>query len=221
MILRRLTANFLLLPALRLLDLVVPKKKNYWGFSPHHIKSGQFIENSRAVYEHVKKDPEICKIVFAREHESDFKICEGCNTIVVPLKSLRGIRLILQCRVLFVTHSVAMDYSLRWQEGGFSVFKLSMRRRVVVNLWHGIPVKKLYALWNPKVRGRLDRVKFRRTERRYYAGLVTSSEVDSYAMTTMFHPIKYDQIFLTGLPRNDFLLQDEKQQRKSFGSKNC
>jgi CDP-glycerol glycerophosphotransferase len=83
-----------------------------------------------------------------------------------------------------------------------------MSKRVVVNLWHGIPLKKLYALWNKDVRDRLDRVKYRHFERKKYSGLITSSTMDSFAMAAMFHPIKYEHVWVTGLPRNDFVLKN-------------
>lgn len=190
------------------LDLFYPKKKNVWGFSVHHIKSNQFIENARAVFEEVKSDQSIKKIIFTRDSTIDFFIENAINYEIINLKSIKGLIKILQCKVLFVTHSLSMDYSLRFDKSKFVVLKYNMNDRVVVNLWHGIPIKKLYALWNPLVKQRLDRVKFRQYERRKYAGLICSSDVDSYAMATMFHPIKYEQVWATGLPRNDFLLNE-------------
>lgn len=172
----------------------------------HHIKSDQFVENARAVFEEVKADDRIRKVIFTRDNTTDFSINDAINTRIAKLKTFKGLWLMLRCKVLFVTHSVAMDYSFRWSEG-FSVLKLDLRRRHIINLWHGIPLKKLYALWNPQVKERLDRIKYRQVERRHYEGLIASSQIDSYAMATMFHPIKYDHIWLTGLPRNDFLLR--------------
>jgi CDP-glycerol glycerophosphotransferase len=99
-----------------------------------------------------------------------------------------------------------MDYAFRFENSKFCVLKLNFNKHIIVNLWHGIPIKKLYALWNPDVKKRLDRVKYRHYERTKYAGLITSSAIDSYAMSTMFHPIKYEHVWNTGLPRNDFLL---------------
>lgn len=194
-------------PLFLLLDSLVPKRRDLWGFAPHHIKSAQFIENARAVYEQVKGESRIEKVIFARDGDYDFEIDAPGNTTIVRLKSVRGLVYMLRCGVLFVTHSVSMDYSFRWGECGFSVLRIRMTRRAVINLWHGIALKKLYALANPQVRARLDRVAFRRAERKYYAGLIASSQVDSFAMAAMFYPIKYDNLMITGLPRNDFLLR--------------
>jgi len=206
--LKKLTSDIVLFPILSLLDMIIPKNRNYWGFSVHHIKSDQFIENARAVFEVIKSNKNIKKIVFNRTNNANFDIDAGENVCIIKLKSLQGIRLILKCKVLFVTHSIAMDYSFRWGEKYFSVLKLNMRKRLVINLWHGISIKRLYALSNPLVHQQVDRVKFRRQERKHYAGLIASSSIDAYAMATMFYPIKYKHLWITGLPSNDFLMQD-------------
>lgn len=193
---------------IRVLDILYPKNKNYWGFSVHHIKSEQFIENARAVFEEVKKDPNIYKVLFTRDNTTEFEITDAVNYRIVKMLSFSGILLLIKCKVLFVTHSVSMDYSVRYGKSKFTVLKLNMINRNVINLWHGIPIKKLYALWNPEVKKRLDRVEYRNYERKKYSGLVSTSTIDSYSMSTMFHPIKYENVWITGLPKNDLLLQD-------------
>ena len=80
-----------------------------------------------------------------------------------------------------------------------------MRRRVVVNLWHAISLKRLYYTANAETRMHTDRVRYRNRERSGYTGLIASSDIDSYAMAAMFYPLNYLQVWCTGLPRNDFL----------------
>jgi CDP-glycerol glycerophosphotransferase (TagB/SpsB family) len=201
--------KYLIVPIIQIIDFILTKKKNYWGFSVHHIKSDQFIENARAVFEEIKKDNSIHKILFTRDNTVNYNIEDVVNFTIVNIKSIKGIYLILKCKVLFVTHSVSMDYAFRFEKSKFCVLKLNFKKRIIVNLWHGTPIKKLYALWNLNVKKKLDRVKYRHFERKNYAGLITSSNIDSYAMSTMFHPIKYDNIWITGLPKNDFLLLDK------------
>ncbi|WPR71616.1 CDP-glycerol glycerophosphotransferase family protein [Flavobacterium sp. NG2] len=198
--------QYIIAPLFRVVDFILPKNENYWGFSVHFIKSDQFVENTRAVFEEVKSDQSIHKILFTRDNLTDFYIEEALNYRVVKLKSFEGLYLFMKCKVLFVAHSISMDYTLRYGPSKFVVLKANMSKRKVINLWHGIPFKKLFALWNPLVKKRGDRVRFRRYERKMYSGLICSSEVDAYAMTAMFHPIKNAQVWQTGLPRNDFLL---------------
>lgn len=195
----------------RVMDVLYLKDNNVWGFSVHHIKSDQFIENARAVFEVIKDDNNIKKVIFTRDNFKEFDIDGALNFEVVNLMSLRGIYLMLKCKVLFVTHSVSMDYSIRYSKSKFIVLKLNLNTRKVVNLWHGIPIKKLYALWNPEVKKRLDRVEYRKYERTKYAGLISTSTVDSYAMSTMFYPIQYDNVWITGLPKNDLLLIEHEK----------
>lgn len=192
-------------PLWRLYDALTPKQADHWAFATHHLHSGRFVENQRAMFEHVKADPAIRKIIFYRGQREDFQIEDAVNYEIVEHGTLRSLRLLARCKVVFLTHSVSMDFSLRWGAKAFSILKLSMRRRVVVNLWHGIPLKRLLYAANEGTRQHTDRVPYRRQERLGYAGLIASSDIDSYAMAAMFYPLNYQQVWRTGLPRNDFL----------------
>ncbi len=199
----------LLHPLWQLVDRLVPKRADYWAFTTHHLHADRFIENQRALFEHVKAEPDIRKIVFHRGPHADFGLEGAVNHEIVRHGTLRGLLLLARCRVVFLTHSIAMDYSLRWGGKSFSVLKLALRNRVVVNLWHGIPLKRLLYAANEEVFRHTDRIRYRARERRGYAGLIASSDIDSYAMAAMFHPLNLLQVWTTGLPRNDFLTQPE------------
>lgn len=189
------------------LDRVTRKEKKYWAFSVHHIKGDQFIENQRALFHQVKYDASIRKVIFTRDRgvtSLDVDV-DTVNYEIVYLLSWRAMKILSKCGVIFVSHSIAMDYSIRFARGGFTFVRPAMNKRCVINVWHGIAMKALYALANDKVRNKTDRVPFRRYERKKYSGFITSSVVDSHAMTTMFHPIHCSQMWVTGLPRYDFL----------------
>lgn len=198
-----------LLPLWYLLDRLVPKRQECWAFFVHPLKDEQFIENARAVFEAVKGDVRIRKLVFTRRGEVDLGLEGACNTEVLDLQSLAGLWALARSGVYLLTNAVALDMSWRWEDGSFSVLRPSLTRRRLVNLWHGIPLKRLFALANPDSRQHADRVAFRRKERAYYHGLICSSDVDSYAMGSIFYPIDFSAVWLTGLPRNDFLLMEE------------
>ncbi len=199
----------LLHPCWRLVDALLTKRPDHWAFATHHLHTDRFIENQRALFEHVKNDSSIRKIIFYRGLEPDLQIEGGIRHEAVRLGTLRSFLLLARCRVVLVTHSITMDFSLRWSGKRFSILKLDMRRRLVVNLWHGIPLKRLLYAANEATLRHTDRVRYRHEERKHYAGLIASSDIDSYAMAAMFYPLNYRQIWLTGLPRNDFLLQPE------------
>lgn len=196
-------------PLWRLIDAFLPKYPDYWAFATHHLHTDRFVENQRAVFEHIKNDASIRKIIFFRGPTPDLAISGGVRYEIVRLGSWRSFLLLVRCRVLFVTHSISMDFSLRWGQRQFSVLKLDMRQRIVVNLWHGIPLKRLLYAANEETLRHTDRVKYRFEERKHYAGLIASSDIDGYAMAAMFYPANYRQVWVTGLPRNDFLLQEE------------
>ena len=114
----------------------------------------------------------------------------------------------LLCKVIFVTHSIAMDFSIRFGKKQFILLKVNAKKHTIINLWHGISIKRLLYAANEKTRKHTDRVPFRQYERKYYAGLIASSEIDGLIMAAMFYPLNYLQVWITGLPRNDFLLLD-------------
>lgn len=200
----------LILPLWWLYDRLAVKRTNQWAFFVHPLKSSQLVENSRAMFEVVKNDPRIHKRVFTRNLAVDLHLDGACNTEVVDLQSLRGLHALARCGVYLLTNAVALDMSWRWRDGSFSVVRASLTRRILINLWHGIPLKRLFALANPGQRRRADRVAFRRRERRHYQGLIASSDVDSHAMAAIFHPLPPERVWVTGLPRNDFLLMDDQ-----------
>src|SRR5690606_15865554 len=124
----------------RLLDFLCPKRPDYWAFSTHHLHTDRFIENQRAMFELVKGDPGIRKIVFYRGKTPDLQIEDAVRYDVIRHGSLRGFLLLAHCKIVFLTHSISMDYSLRWEGRRFSILKLALHNRIVVNLWHGIPL---------------------------------------------------------------------------------
>lgn len=201
--------KWVICPLFKLLDLVITKHDKCWAFTVHHIKSDQFIENQRAVFDHIKNDDSIEKLIFLRNNREkiNLDVNSGRNIRVVHLGSIAGLYEISRCKVVFVSHSIAMDYSLRWPGGLFAVPEMALGKRIVVNLWHATSFKKLLALTSPAVRFRTDRSPFRRKERKYYAGLIASSDIDRYAMAAMFHPIHPDHVWVTGLPRVDYLFR--------------
>lgn len=197
-------------PFWRLLDWLLPKRADYWAFSTHHLHTGRFIENQRALFEQVKADPSIRKLVFYRGVPDDWRIEGAINYQAVEHGTWRAFWLLARSKIVLLTHSISMDFSLRWPDGHFDVLKLNCKKRIVVNLWHGVALKRLLTVANAATQQHTDRVAYRTQERKHYAGLIASSDIDSYAMAAMFYPLNYQQVWLTGLPRNDFLTQAEE-----------
>lgn len=193
----------------RLLDYLVPKDKQYWAFATHHLRATKFIENQRAIFEHIKSKPEIKKFIFYRDSKHEIDIQDAVNYEIIKQGTFRAYTLLFKCKVVFITHSLAMDYSIRFGKRDFEVLKFRLDNRIIVNLWHGISMKRLLNAANDETKLRTDRSKFRQKERKFYKGLIASSSIDGLIMAAMFYPLNYSQIWETGLPRNDFLLMPD------------
>ncbi|QOW21681.1 rhamnan synthesis F family protein [Novilysobacter avium] len=74
-------------------DRVTPKHATWWGF-PVCAFSDVFSGNERAVFEQVRDDPLIRKIIFTLGRPVEVT---GANVTVVPLKSPRGQHLLMRC----------------------------------------------------------------------------------------------------------------------------
>jgi len=191
---------FLLL-VFRILDYFWPKKNNYWAFPCHLIERGKFMGNTRGVFEFVKNNISIKKIIFTISDEIDLNIDNYENTEIVNMFSAKGLMLLLQSGVVLCDHTVFMNFSERWNH---NVIKMNLKKRIIVNLWHGIPLKKIQHLSPSEIGENVSEIK---KERSFYTGLIASSSIDSYAMGACFYPIKPQNIWITGLPRNDYLVK--------------
>jgi CDP-glycerol glycerophosphotransferase (TagB/SpsB family) len=82
------------------------------------------------------------------------------------------------------------------------VYPVSPELHNIVNLWHGIPLKRIgYASLD--MQAVLDALG---VEHALCRAVISSSEVDTMAMASAFYPLDYNKVWCTGLPRNDFVL---------------
>lgn len=174
-------------------DQTSPTHSHWWAFMACAF-SGVFSGNERAVFERVRNDPSIHKIIFTRGEPVDL---QGESVEVVPLESPRGQHLLMRCGVVFFRHSPARNI----------VWPLDPGRHALINLWHGIPFKRIgYASLD--MLGRLDAMAEQHAQCR---AVICSSRVDQLAMTAAFHPLSSWQVWNTGLPRNDFIICPEER----------
>lgn len=174
------------------LDAITPKYDNWWAF-PVCAYNHLFNDNIRALFEHVKSDPNIKKIVLTRSKSVDL---DGVNVVVAPLHSREGQFHLLRARHVFLKHGVGSNLGVH----------LSPELHCFHNLWHGIPLKQIgYASLDTQ--GHLDHVA---NENRYLTSVIAASKVDRNAMATAYWPLTINDIWLTGLPRHDLILKSEK-----------
>lgn len=172
-------------------DAVTAKFDHWWAFpvcAYDHALGG----NERAVFEQVRDDPSIKKIILTRSREVDLG---GVNVVVVPLMSREGQELLLRSRQIFVKHGPQIN--AHWP--------LSPLLHHFVNTWHGIPLKRFGAA-AVSISSSLERRLLR--ENGGSRAVITSSGLDTLAMTTAFWPLTYTEMWNTGLPRNDFITCD-------------
>lgn len=170
-------------------DHRVPKYDHWWAF-PVCAFSGVFSGNERAVFEEIKDDDSIRKIVLTRGKPVTL---EGRNVIVVPLESPEGQYHLLRAKILFIKHTPTRNL----------VYPLSSDLHDLINLWHGIPLKRIgYASLDQQTKR--DAIA---EEHARCRAVISSSSIDTLAMATAFYPLTYNDVWLTGLPRNDFILR--------------
>lgn len=171
-------------------DQRTPKHDDWWAF-PVCAFTGVFSGNERAVYEQVNKDDSIRKIILTR---SQPVVLEGQNFIVVPLESPEGQYYLLRAKIVFIKHTPTRNL----------VYPLSGELHHLINLWHGIPLKRIgYASLDQQTRSHAVAQEHSKCK-----AVISSSSIDTLAMAAAFYPLSYNDIWPTGLPRNDFILRD-------------
>ncbi|MDE9451488.1 CDP-glycerol glycerophosphotransferase family protein [Aliiroseovarius sp. Z3] len=172
-------------------DRITPKYDHWWAF-PVCAYSDLFSDNTRAVFERVKNDPKIKKIILTRSVNVDVG---GVNVVVAPLDSYEGQNYLLRSRQVFLRHGVRSN----------ARYFLSSKQHNFFNLWHGIPLKRIgYTSLD-----RMDILKSTARESNRLRSVISASDVDRLAMAAAFWPLTYHDIWVTGLPRHDFIMADE------------
>jgi CDP-glycerol glycerophosphotransferase (TagB/SpsB family) len=175
------------------LDRWAPKFDHWWAFPVcgyDHTLTG----NDRAVFEEVRYDSSIKKVILTRSMDIAL---DGADVHVVPLDSVEGRQLLARSRQVFVKHGVGVNLGL----------PLDTNLHNVVNLWHGIPLKRFGF-------ASLDTRDHREVVAREHASnrcVIASSSTDRLAITAAFYPLTFDHVWVTGLPRNDLLLRPDER----------
>lgn len=173
-------------------DAATPKYDHYWGF-PVCVYDHTLSDNNRAVFEYVKNDPKITKIVFTRSRTIKL---DGVNVVCVPLNSKEGQTYLARCRNIFVRHGA--NANIGWP--------VRSNLHNIINLWHGVPLKRI---GTASLDLKDDRTTREQDNSRLRA-VISASDVDRLAMTAAYAPKTYDDIWLTGLPRHDFITKPEQ-----------
>lgn len=172
-------------------DIITPKDNYSWAF-PVCAFDHSFGGNERMVFEAVKNDPNIRKVILYRSKVIDV---DGVNLIQVPLKSREGQQYLLESVYIFIKHTP-------WRN---TIYPLNPNLHRFINLWHGIPLKRI-GFTSLDMAGRLEASA--REHDKCHA-VIASSKIDRLAMAASFYPLTYHDVWVTGLPRNDAILLAE------------
>jgi CDP-glycerol glycerophosphotransferase (TagB/SpsB family) len=179
-------------------DKRTPKFDHWWAFpvcAYDHLLTG----NERAVFEQVRDDPSIRKIVLTRRRRVSL---DGENVVVCPLDSPEGQYHLLRAKQIFVKHSPRIN----------AKYPISAKLHNFINLWHGIPLKR----FGPASLDMEQKLDWVYRENRDCRAVISSSKVDALAMAAAFYPLPYRDVWITGLPRNDFIVCDESRLPADF-----
>lgn len=176
----------------RLAGLFVRRREALWVFA---CGSG-LGEGALALYRHARAaDPALRLVWLARDRDELERALELGLTAVLR-SGWRGFRMTLRARVIVVTHGLG-DANRFGTHGAF-----------IVQLWHGIPLKKIQLDSPVTFRGvlptRMLRALYRRNTARL--GLVpAASEVSAARLRTAFG-LPDSRVVVTGDPRDDVVL---------------
>ena len=128
------------------------------------------------------------------EFSSEYVSSKGVNVKFVDAESLKGAYYAARSKVILLGYSLA---------GLSSYSYLLTARHSIIQLWHGIPLKRIGMLFPEETFWPKETVK--------YAATVSSSTSDKNFMAQVFSPLAEDRVWQSGLPRNDIILMDEKK----------
>jgi CDP-glycerol glycerophosphotransferase len=184
--------------------LFVPRTDRVWVFGSGIGPGEGALPLIRLARERL--DPDV-RLVWLATTEAELATARALGLDTVLKLSLRGLWLTMRAQVQVVTHGQG-DVNRYGARGGF-----------LVQLWHGIPLKRLHldspaAMAAPSRVGRLLLERGHRTVGRQIRIFSVSSERVVSRIASAFG-ITPDQILVSGDPRDDVLLQGTAEQRRA------
>ncbi len=184
---------------LYLISKIYPMRSNLWLFGAWFGR--KYFDNSKFLFEYIIKNHAEIDAKWITSDKSYFE--ENKDRMEVVYKySVKGLYFSLISKVIVVTHSVQTDTI------GFA----NNSRKVTVQLWHGIPIKKIgyddkYGYGRKSL---LKEIKNRifPFEKDQFSLIISSSDQDKRNMVSAFRANDAD-VVVSGYPRNDILSEIE------------
>lgn len=163
-----------------------------WLFSS--TDNSHYNYNSRYLFEYVKENlPEITPLFVINDPELRNSLSSKYGKqYFIETESIQGIRQALSAGVWFTS-------------AGLPAYGTGLhKKRLIINLWHGVPLKKI-ALLDPNLK-KAARIYFKKIFSENYTCILTTSHELIPLMTRSF-AVSEDKIKVWGQPRNDGLFQ--------------
>ena len=163
-----------------------------WLFSS--TDNSHYNYNSRYLFEYVKENlPEITPLFVINDPELRNSLSSKYGKqYFIETESIQGIRQALSAGVWFTS-------------AGLPAYGTGLhKKRLIINLWHGVPLKKI-ALLDPNLK-KAARIYFKKIFSENYTCILTTSHELSPRMARSF-AVSEDKIKVWGQPRNDGLFQ--------------
>lgn len=196
--------------------IFVPRNKNIWVFDSWFGE--QYSDNSKYLFEYVKKNHPDIRIVWLTKSERTLELIRGKGHEAYLTDSLKGTWTFMRAELKVNSDYRKVDLSAL----------IPFNRIKIVQLWHGIPLKKI--IFDDKLHFYkfsenifLSKLKFLKNKffssmtlkiktflQGNYTLVIAASEEDKKNFSSAFN-MSSDKIKVTGYPRNDALFSKEKE----------
>lgn len=184
-------------PFIKLLDLIIPKKKNKILFTGKRL--GEFFDNPKYLFDYAYKQKK-WDLLWLTWHKKDYNLIKKkySNNSVLFIQGLKGYIL------LFWNLLRSKGVVIRGQADLYFINKyLLKKRRIIFNLSHAILMKRGgFCSNNLDIEKMKKTIKYRR-KITYHS---VSSEFEKYFLTA-FYFVNPHSFVITGYPRNDNLFK--------------
>lgn len=180
-----------------------PKRPDSWVFAVDR-RTHLLPDNSRAIFEAVKDDPGVTKILLTRSRRLELS---GANVVSEPLLSPAGREHLLGSGVVFVSGAPRLTLSA----------PVMNTRQTIIVVRNGLYLEKSGRALHPPGRP-VPAAPSQNAEMSLahpvppatVTGLLVSSDLDQLAALAAERPATYEHAWRTGVPAHDFLLGDEE-----------
>jgi CDP-glycerol glycerophosphotransferase (TagB/SpsB family) len=192
-----------------ILEIFIPKNWNTIIFAGSYGQ--KYSDNSRYLFEYCLKNSNFQCYWLTDDKKIYFSLQKIFPSSILYTHSLRSVL------IFFISKTVVIDYG----RGDVSPYQLFNYKKNVINLWHGMPLKKVGFLDNNEVisgivptNRRIDYKEYT-FETKNYNFMVCCSELEKEILSASFH-VPINSIWTTGYPRNDALELENSKLLKQF-----